>query len=83
MGMHNFIVIIVDFAVIVFLHKSLYENQNHDAFGLTFGLRSDSFSHKSLYEMDKHEMRSDSRSDSFYINPCAKRRFFRSHRLGF
>ena len=83
MGMHNFIVIIFDVTITRFLFKSLYENGKNDAFVLTFVLRSYFFSHKSLYEMDKHEIRSYSRSYSFYINPCAKRRFWGSPRLGF
>ena len=65
------------------IHKSLSQSYDFDAFVLAFVLRSYPFLHKSLDEMDEYEMRSYSRSYSFYINPCAKTIFLRSHRLGF
>ena len=68
----------VGFMVARLIHKSLSQSYDFDAFVLAFVLRSYPFLHKSLDEMDEYEMRSYSRSYSFYINPCAKTIFLRS-----
>ena len=73
----------VGFMVARLIHKSLSQSYDFDAFVLAFVLHSYPFLHKSFDEMDEYEMRSYSRSYSFYINPCAKTIFLRSHRLGF
>ena len=83
MDIHKYAAKDVGFMVARLIHKSLSQSYDFDAFVLAFVLRSYPFLYKSLYEMDKYEMRSYSRSYSFYINPCMKCSFSEPHRLDF